>query len=48
MSDMKAAVIYEPGGPEDWKWPPGRTDQWGVSARDDKRVHAAERAYPWA
>jgi catechol 2,3-dioxygenase len=22
---------YKPRGPEDWKWPPGRVDQWGIS-----------------
>ena len=39
---------YKVGGPEDWKWPQGRTDHWGVSARDDKRIHAAERTYSWS
>ena len=38
---------YQVGGPEDWKWPPGRTDHWGVSSRDTERITAAERAYPW-
>lgn len=38
---------YPVGGPDKWKWPQGRTDHWGVSARDDKRIHAAERAYTW-
>ena len=38
---------YRVGGPEDWKWPPGRTDHWGVSSRDTERITAAERAYPW-
>jgi len=38
---------YRVGGPEDWKWPPGRTDHWGISARDNARMHAAERALPW-
>jgi 2,3-dihydroxy-p-cumate/2,3-dihydroxybenzoate 3,4-dioxygenase len=38
---------YRVGGPQDWKWPPGRTDQWGVSARDNERISAAEHAYPW-
>ena len=28
---------YRPRGPADWKWPPGRVDQWGIS-------RAAERA----
>ena len=22
---------YKPRGPEEWKWPPGRVDQWGIS-----------------
>jgi catechol 2,3-dioxygenase-like lactoylglutathione lyase family enzyme len=39
---------YKVGSPEDWQWPPGRTDQWGVSTRDNARIAAAERAYPWA
>jgi catechol 2,3-dioxygenase-like lactoylglutathione lyase family enzyme len=39
---------YHVGGPDDWKWPPGRTDQWGVSTRDNERIGKAERAFPWA
>ena len=38
---------YKVGKPEDWGWPPGRTDQWGVSNRDNERIAAAERNYPW-
>lgn len=38
---------YKVGRPEDWGWPPGRTDQWGVSNRDNERIAAAERNYPW-
>ena len=36
---------YKVGGPEDWKWPPGRIDHWGLSKRDDERLHAAERSF---
>jgi catechol 2,3-dioxygenase-like lactoylglutathione lyase family enzyme len=36
---------YRVGGPEDWKWPPGRVDQWGVSTRDNARIAAAERNF---
>lgn len=36
------------GGPEDWKWPPGRMDHWGISTRDNERLRAAERALTWA
>jgi 2,3-dihydroxy-p-cumate/2,3-dihydroxybenzoate 3,4-dioxygenase len=39
---------HKVGKPEDWGWPPGRTDQWGVSNRDNERIAAAERNYPWA
>ena len=36
---------YKVGGPEDWKWPPGRTDHWGVSKKDTARICAAERTF---
>jgi 2,3-dihydroxy-p-cumate/2,3-dihydroxybenzoate 3,4-dioxygenase len=36
---------YKVGGPDDWKWPPGRTDHWGLSRRDDTKLHAAERNF---
>lgn len=36
---------YKVGGPDDWKWPPGRVDHWGLSKRDDARLHAAERNF---
>jgi catechol 2,3-dioxygenase-like lactoylglutathione lyase family enzyme len=38
---------YRVGGPDDWTWPPGRIDHWGVSTRDTERMHAAERALTW-
>jgi 2,3-dihydroxy-p-cumate/2,3-dihydroxybenzoate 3,4-dioxygenase len=38
---------YRVGGPEDWKWPPGRIDHWGVSQKDTARTDAAERAFTW-
>jgi catechol 2,3-dioxygenase len=31
-------------GPEDWKWPPGRVDQWGISAPPSARLKEAQRA----
>lgn len=34
---------YRVGTPEDWKWPPGRIDHWGVSKKDTARTSAAER-----
>ena len=33
---------YKAGGPDDWKWPPGRTDRWGVTAPASERLHAAQ------
>jgi 2,3-dihydroxy-p-cumate/2,3-dihydroxybenzoate 3,4-dioxygenase len=39
---------YRIGGPDDWKWPPGRTDHWGISTRDSERMHAAERSVIWS
>jgi catechol 2,3-dioxygenase len=31
------------GTPTDWTWPPGRVDQWGVSAPPSARLKAAQR-----
>lgn len=36
---------YKVGGPEDWKWPPGRIDQWGISRKDTAKTSAAERVF---
>lgn len=38
---------YRTGGPEDWSSPPGRTDQWGVTGRDTKRMDEAGRVFGW-
>lgn len=35
---------YQPGGPSDWTWPPGRVDQWGISAPPSARLKEAQRA----
>lgn len=34
---------YKVGAPEDWKWPPGRIDHWGISQKDTARTSAAEQ-----
>ena len=39
---------YRVGGPEDWKWPPGRMDRWGIAVRDTERMHAAEHSMRWS
>jgi catechol 2,3-dioxygenase-like lactoylglutathione lyase family enzyme len=44
----EAGDDYRVGSPEDWKWPPGRIDHWGVSQKDTARTDAAERAFTWA
>jgi catechol 2,3-dioxygenase len=32
------------GAPQDWTWPPGRVDQWGISAPPSARLKQAQRA----
>jgi catechol-2,3-dioxygenase len=39
---------YITGGPEDWKWPPGRVDQWGVSAPPSPRIKEAQKTICFA
>jgi 2,3-dihydroxy-p-cumate/2,3-dihydroxybenzoate 3,4-dioxygenase len=36
---------YKVGSPEDWKWPPGRIDHWGLSMKDVEKAQVAERTY---
>jgi catechol 2,3-dioxygenase-like lactoylglutathione lyase family enzyme len=36
---------YKVGTPEDWKWPPGRIDHWGLSAKDTAKTGPAEKIY---
>jgi len=35
---------YQAGQPADWTWPPGRVDQWGISAPPSARLKQAQRA----
>lgn len=35
---------YRTGTPEDWKWPAGRVDQWGISAPPSAKLKQAQRA----
>jgi catechol 2,3-dioxygenase-like lactoylglutathione lyase family enzyme len=39
---------YRPGSPSDWTWPPGRTDQWGISGAASARLKEAQRAVLFA
>ncbi|MDE1184745.1 VOC family protein [Paraburkholderia sp.] len=35
---------YRTGGPDDWKWPPGRIDQWGIGKSPSDRLRAAQKS----
>jgi catechol 2,3-dioxygenase len=35
---------YQAGQPSDWTWPPGRVDQWGISAPPSPRLKDAQQA----
>ncbi len=39
---------YRVGGPGDWTWPPGRVDQWGISAPPSARLKEAQRTVRFA
>ncbi|MEN9628722.1 MAG: hypothetical protein RJA10_1949 [Pseudomonadota bacterium] len=39
---------YRVRGPSDWTWPPGRVDQWGLSAPPSARLKEAQRAVLFA
>ena len=39
---------YEVGRPEDWTWPPGRVDQWGISPPPTARIKEAQRSINFA
>lgn len=39
---------YRAGSPSDWTWPPGRVDQWGISAPPSARLKEAQRAVLFA
>jgi catechol 2,3-dioxygenase len=34
---------YRPRGPDEWKWPPGRVDQWGISPPPGPTLKEAQR-----
>lgn len=39
---------YKPRGPEDWTWPPGRMDQWGVAIGPTDRMKQAQQRIAFA
>ena len=41
----KVGDDYRTGSPEDWTWPEGRIDQWGLSDKDNEALRAAEQLF---
>ena len=41
----KVAEDYRVGGPEDWTWPEGRIDQWGISDKQFDTLREAEQRF---
>lgn len=41
----KVPEDYRVGAPEDWTWPAGRIDQWGMSDKDNEGLRAAEARF---
>ena len=39
---------YRTGKPEDWKWPPGRIDHWGIGTGPSAELKAAQRKIHFA
>jgi 2,3-dihydroxy-p-cumate/2,3-dihydroxybenzoate 3,4-dioxygenase len=39
----EVADDYRVGTPDDWKWPPGRMDHWGLSKKDTAKTGPAEQ-----
>src|SRR5262245_29823162 len=39
---------YRVGRPEDWQWPPGRVDHWGISDPSSQRMKAAQKKIRFA
>lgn len=41
----KIGEDYKVGSPEDWTWPEGRIDQWGLSDKDNAALREAEQRF---
>lgn len=41
----KVSDDYRVGSPEDWTWPEGRIDQWGISTKDVESLRVAEQRF---
>ena len=45
---MQVDDSYRTGTPEDWKWPPGRIDHWGIGTGPSADLKAAQRKIHFA
>jgi catechol 2,3-dioxygenase-like lactoylglutathione lyase family enzyme len=45
---LQVDKTYKVGGPSDWKWPPGRTDRWGIAPPKSEACKAAQIATGFA
>uniref|UniRef100_UPI0035CA5F47 VOC family protein n=1 Tax=uncultured Sphingomonas sp. TaxID=158754 RepID=UPI0035CA5F47 len=45
---LQVDETYRVGGPDDWTWPPGRTDHWGIAPPKSNACKAAQLAIPFA
>ncbi|TNH14112.1 VOC family protein [Halomonas sp. BL6] len=45
---LKVDESYRIGGPEDWVWPKGRTDQWGIAPPKTETCKKAQLAIPFS
>jgi len=44
---LQIDATYRQGGPKDWVWPPGRSDQWGIAPPKTEACKAAQLAVPF-
>lgn len=45
---LQVDASYRTGGPEDWIWPTGRSDHWGIAPPKSNACKAAQLAIPFA
>ena len=44
---LQVDETYRVGGPQDWTWPPGRTDHWGIAPPKTDALKQAQLAIPF-
>ena len=45
---LRIDASYRTGKPEDWRWPPGRVDHWGISDPPSERMKVAQQKIRFA